>query len=140
HFRSVAASQGLDERLVRFRGPVANSVALGELRSAHVGLVPHWKDDSWDTTVPNKLFDYMAAGLAVVTSDAAPAARIVRATECGVVFRSRDPGDLAFAIRTLKDSAVRLRAAERGRAAIRSTYHWEQDVQRLFGLLGNVVS
>ena len=88
-----------------FRGWVPNAVALEALAKARVGVVPHWKNESWDTTIPNKLFDYMAAGLAVVTSDATPAARVVSSTGCGLVFRDRNPGSLADALRRLQDSA-----------------------------------
>lgn len=138
-FRQHAASMGLDAADVDFRGRVTNAVALASLPSAHVGVVPHWKDESWDTTIPNKLFDYMAAGLAVVTSDAIPAARVVRTASCGRVYHDRNAAELASALRQLVDAGERVKAAERGRAAIRSTWNWEQDASRMFGLIERVV-
>jgi len=137
--RGRAAALGLGQEHVDFRGQVPNDVALGELPLAHVGIVPHWKDESWDTTIPNKIFDYMAAGLAVVTSDAAPVARIVRTSGCGAVFPDRDPAALAAALRRFADPAVRRVAGECGRAAIRATYHWEQDVSRMLDLVTAVM-
>jgi glycosyltransferase involved in cell wall biosynthesis len=89
-FREHAASLGLQEPTVRFLGQLPNREALAEVAKADVGLVPHHADDSWNTTIPNKLFDYMAAGLPVVTSSAIPAARVVRETGCGVVYQSQD--------------------------------------------------
>jgi glycosyltransferase involved in cell wall biosynthesis len=139
-FQQRAKALALEPPTVVFRGQVPNAVALAELADAHIGIVPHWKDECWDTTVPNKLFDYMAAGLAVVTSDAVPAKRIVEACGCGVVYQNRDAADLARALRQLRDATVRCVAANRGRVAIRTTYHWERDVDRLLALLATVVA
>jgi len=137
-FRSHAEALGLGPDDVVFRGHVANNIALAELPDADVGIVPHWKDESWDTTIPNKIFDYMAAGLAVITSDAGPASRIVRTASCGRVYRDRDPADLATAMRSLADPIERRQAGLNGRVAIRDTYHWEQDVSRMLDLLDAV--
>ena len=54
-------------------------------RTMDVGLVPHHADEAWNTTIPNKLFDYMAAGLPVISSDARPCARILRSTGAGLI-------------------------------------------------------
>lgn len=137
-FRRHAEALGLGPTDVVFRGYVPNDLALAELPDAHVGIVPHWKDESWDTTIPNKIFDYMAAGLAVITSDAGPAARIVRATNGGRIYRDRNAADLAAALRALADPLARREAGLNGRAAIRDTYHWEQDVSRMLALLDAV--
>lgn len=138
-FRRSAEAQGLTPHYVEFRGRLPNPVALKELATAQIGVVPHWKDESWDTTVPNKLFDYMAAGLAVVTSDVTPCARIVRETGAGLVYRDRDAVGLATSLRKLQDPDIRSAAAARGRAAIAETYHWERDVERMLRLLQSVV-
>jgi len=138
--RARAARLRLKSPLVTFHGWMASPVLLQQLYGAHVGLVPHWKDESWDTTVPNKLFDYMAVGLPIVTSDALPAARIVRETNAGLVFADRDPESLAAAIEAMADPELRRRAAECGRAAVKKAYHWERDVERMLGLLAKVIS
>jgi len=100
-----------------------------------VGVIPHVADESWNTTVPNKLFDYMAAGIAVVTSDARPAARIVRETGAGFVYHHADASGLARAFATLVDPDLRLACGRRGQSAVRDTYHWEQDAARLLAVL-----
>lgn len=134
-FRQRAVALGLEPPSVVFRGQVPNEVALAELADAHVGVIPHWPDAQMDTTVPNKLFDYMAAGLAVVASDAAPLRRIVSTAGCGTVYPGRDAAALARTLRRLNDGAARRAAAGRGRDAIRAVYHWELDVERMLALL-----
>lgn len=139
-FRQRAVALALAPPTVVFRGQVSNATALSELAQAHVGIIPHWIGEHCNTTVPNKLFDYMAVGLAVVTSDAAPLKRIVEACGCGLVYRDRDAADLARALRRLRDATVRGEAAMRGRAAVQTTYHWERDVERLLDVVGSVVA
>ena len=134
-FRAYARKLGLRTSQADFRGHVPNAEALAALPRADVGVIPHFADESWHTTVPNKLFDYMAAGLAVVTSDARPAARIVHEAGAGLVYRHPDAADLARAIAALADGGRRLAFARQGRSAVRETYHWERDVERLLDAL-----
>jgi glycosyltransferase involved in cell wall biosynthesis len=135
-----ARSLGLHDSMVDFRGRLPNDVAIRELGKADAGIIPHWKNESWDTTIPNKLFDYMAAGLPVVTSNTIPAARIVASTEAGVTFEDRNAADLATKIEQLLPPDVRRRMADRGRDAIRAAYHWEQDADRMLALLERVAA
>lgn len=137
-FRAHAHALGLSREQADFRGHVPNSEALAALAEADVGIIPHYADESWHTTVPNKLFDYMAAGLAVVTSDARPAARIVRDTGAGLVYRHPDAADLERAIAELVDPELRLACGQRGQVAVRETYNWERDTTRLLNVLRSV--
>ena len=123
-----AAQLGLAVPYVEFTGWIASHHdALLRVAEADAGIIPHHRDEAWDTTIPNKLFDFMAAGLPVATSDAVPTARIVRETGCGVVFPSRDPAGLADALLRLRDPALRARLGAAGRDAVVDRYHWEAD-------------
>lgn len=126
-FRAHAAALGLADDAVEFTGHVPHAQAMRAVAQADVGVVPHHADEAWNTTIPNKLFDYMAAGLPVVSSDAAPAARIVTETGAGVVFRSGDADSLAKAVRRMTNPAARLRMGRAGRDAVRARYNWEAD-------------
>lgn len=130
-FHARAARHGLTERDIEFPGFVAHARALDIVGEADVGVVPHHAGAFWNTTVPNKLFDYMAAGLPVVCSDAVPCARIVRAAGAGEVHRSRDSEALADAIARLADPAVRRACGRAGQLAVRSRHHWERDAAAL---------
>jgi glycosyltransferase involved in cell wall biosynthesis len=139
-FERQARSLGLKEPTIRFTGYLQNADALRLVSQADVGLVPHQPTESWNTTIPNKLFDYMAAGLAIITSDARPAARIVRETLTGEVFVGGDPDSLPNAIERLVDPVYRAACAEHGRAAVRTKYNWEADTDRMLGALDRTVS
>ncbi len=126
-FEQLAQSLGLTATEVEFRGRVDNQVALGILREADLGLVPHHADEGWNNTIPNKLFDYMA----VVASNARPVERIVNASGSGRIFLDRDPESLATTLQSLVDPAVRLQCALAGRKAIAERFNWEADTRRL---------
>lgn len=114
--------------LVRFHGYLPDHrVALGLVSQADAGLIPHMANGWANTTIPNKLFDYMAAALPVLTSDARPCARIVTTTGAGLVFPSGDAAGLARQVAELRDAALRARLGAAGRAAIQARYNWEQD-------------
>jgi glycosyltransferase involved in cell wall biosynthesis len=138
-FEQDATALGLDPTRVRFHGAVPNAEALGMLADADAGIIPHHADASWNSTIPNKLFDYMAAGLPVVGSNATPVERVIHETGCGVVVRDRDPVDLANALGRLVDPVARRRYAEAGRRGIASRYNWETDSARLLAALDETV-
>ena len=87
-------------------------------------------------TTPNKLFEAMAAGVAVVASDLPGMAPIVRETGCGLVCDPTDPAAIAAALRTILAAPAAERAAfgERGLAAVRTTYNWEAQMAILLGV------
>jgi glycosyltransferase involved in cell wall biosynthesis len=137
---SEAAVLGLTTGEVTFAGhlPSRDDVRAA-VRDADIGLIPHRANEAWNTTIPNKLFDYMAAELPVITSDAIPFARIVQETGSGVVFKSRDPESLAAAIRTLFDGGLRRAYGAAGLSAVRSRYNWEYDSRALLEALRRAV-
>jgi glycosyltransferase involved in cell wall biosynthesis len=136
-----ATALGLTPAEVTFVGHVpSRDDVRATVRGADVGVLPHHANEAWNTTIPNKLFDYMAAELPVITSDVIPFARIVRETGAGIVFKSRDPASLASAIRTLFDGARRRAYGAAGLAAVRSRYNWEYDAHVLVGALAQATS
>jgi glycosyltransferase involved in cell wall biosynthesis len=136
-FREEARSAGVTD-CVEFRGWLKYRELLACLSRCDVGLVPHHVTESWQTTIPNKLFDYMSMGKPVIVSNARPTERIVTEERCGLVFRDRDAAALAEAIVALADPALREVCASRGREAIRRRYNWETDERRLLGAIRQV--
>jgi glycosyltransferase involved in cell wall biosynthesis len=140
-FHARARQAGLTEEDLVFTGYIqSHEEALRVVASADVGVVPSHATEQWQASIPNKLFDYMAAGLPVVTSDTRPCARIVRATGAGDVFAAGDAAALAAAIHRLTDPTVRLAAGEAGRRAVLARYNWETDASVLCHVLERVVA
>lgn len=138
-FQVEAGEAGLTEEIVRFRGFVPNEEALQIVAEADVGLIPHHVNESWNTTIPNKLFDYMAAGVVVVASDARPVERVVGETACGKIFPDRDVERLAEVLTELQMDGDRSRYGRAGQEAIQTSYNWERDRTRLVRAVEAVV-
>lgn len=124
---------------VTFKEPVPKR-RLGDLLGAcdvglHV-LAP------WDLLTqglsPNKLFDYMAAGLPVVSNCAEGLRDLVRDGECG---RLGDYDEIARCLRDVRDApeGQRVRWAERGQALIDQRFSRAAAADRLGRLLDDIV-
>jgi glycosyltransferase involved in cell wall biosynthesis len=109
------------------------------ISKANVGAIPHIPCAAWNSTIPNKLFDYMALGLPVLTTDVPPVQRIVLQEACGVCYRSGDIMDLVSKIEELRSPAARTRMAAAGIAAVAERYNWIKDSERLDTALRRVV-
>ncbi len=125
-FKSRAKTLGLGDETVTFHGFLPYQEALGVLAGMDAGVIPHFANESWETTIPNKLFDYMSLGLPVISSNVTPVARVLEETQAGVTFLDRNTEDLTKVIQKL-DHADLSAMGERGVEAVRGRYHWEQD-------------
>ena len=99
---------------------------VGELLSrARAGVVTFLPAANHLRSQPNKLFEYMAAGLPVIASDFPLWREIVVTNGCGVCVDPTDPKAIADAIQYVTsnpDEAEEM--GERGRSAIERTYNW----------------
>jgi glycogen(starch) synthase len=89
-------------------------------------------------TTPNKLFEAMAAGVAVVASDLPGMAGIVRESGAGLLVDPTDPADIARALVAILDAPPDERAAYglRALAAAHETYNWERQLDLLLAEYG----
>ncbi len=134
-FENMAEDLEITDR-VDFRGYVPYMDALTIVQEHDVGIIPHLANDSWNTTIPNKLFDYMAAGLAVVASDPRPILRVLEETGAGCTYPSGNHEALASVLKACaEDREQTASAGMKGRAAIRNRYRWECDSERLMEVI-----
>ena len=103
-----------------------------------VCLIPHISTPHIETTMPNKIFQFMILGKPVVVSSTRPMMRIVNDAECGLIFKERDAKSLAQTIIQLADDNLRQRLGENGRRAVEDRYNWKNTVQALLSLYHKV--
>lgn len=86
--------------------------------------------------MPHKMFDYMAAGLAVLCPHfAIEVAPIVKQTRCGLLIDTSDPQDIANKLDSmLMDPAEVVAMGERGKSAVREHYNWEAEAEALIAM------
>jgi glycosyltransferase involved in cell wall biosynthesis len=137
--QALATELGVLGHGVELLGRLENRRALEVIAKANVGAIPHVPCAAWNSTIPNKLFDYMSLGLPVLASDVPPVQRIVIQEACGVCYRSGDIMHLMSKIEELRSRSARARMAEAGIAAVTERYNWMKDSERLDAALRHVV-
>lgn len=134
-----ARDLGLSGR-VRFIPPVAPDAVAATISDAQAALVL-LRPDSWHSraTLPNKLFEAVAAGLPVVASDSPALRRVVDGYRLGIICDGTDPAAIARAIRRLLQPE---QWAEYRRAAIQAQEHlnWRAESERLCALYRSLLS
>lgn len=106
------------------------------IKASKAGVIPHLVSDHTNTTIPNKIYDYMGLGLPVIASDAIPMKRLINEVGCGVTFRSGDSDDFCHMVFKLFQSDVDY--GEKGMAAVRTKYNWSRDETRLRNVVENI--
>lgn len=105
---------------------------LGEVRA---GLVVFHPDPNNVRAQPNKLFEYMAAGLPVIASNFPLWKEIVCGVNCGIVVDPLAPREIADAIEYLLTHPSEAEAMGlRGRRAVRERYQWDTEKDKLLRL------
>ena len=114
------------------RGWADRPTVAAILDGARAGLVLFLPSPNHVAAQPNKLFEYMSAGLPVIASDFPLWRRIVDGAGCGLLVDPTDPAAIARAMDWILDNPDR--AAEmgrRGRDAVRETYNWPAEAEKL---------
>jgi glycosyltransferase involved in cell wall biosynthesis len=125
----------LREAGVRFLGLLPQREVPALLAEASVGWIPFLATPNNVRSTPNKLLEYMAAGLPVVASDFGFMRDIVCAAGCGLLAPSNDAEAQADAIASLLEDAGEARAmGRRGRRAVLTRYAWASEAGQLVRL------
>ena len=124
--KELSCTLGID-KYVEFKGWIDNAIIPTIIINSDVCIVPHHKCSHWENTIPNKLFDYMAAGKVVIVSDVTPMARIVQETNCGLIYKDLDIESLCDCLCSLQNPANRHQYAMNGRTAIEKQYNWRNE-------------
>jgi len=134
--RAFSESLGL-ANCVHFHGRLPEFNSL--FARCDVGVVPYVLTEWSQTTIANKLFDYMASGLAVWTTNMRPCQKIVDSVGCGWVSDDSVDG-MAAVLKQLLSSSQEERQVkgERGRQAVLSSYNWNTDGQRMLDALASM--
>jgi glycosyltransferase involved in cell wall biosynthesis len=123
------------EDLVEMTGLKPPDAIWSYIEASAVCLVPHARNPHTDTTIPNKIFQYMMRERPVIVSDCPPLARIARDTGGGLVFRWDDSAELARDIVELYSNESRRREmAAAGKRAVLDRYTWEKTSRPLVEL------
>jgi glycosyltransferase involved in cell wall biosynthesis len=104
-----------------------------------LGLVTFLPFDNHIDAQPNKMFEYMSAGVPVVSSNFPLWRDIIEGNECGICIDPLDSTAIATAIDTIvNDPELAKKMGENGKKAVLSTFNWDKEEQKLFDLYENL--
>lgn len=120
---------------VDYHGMVPYDRLYQHMRSSAVGMICSQPQHDYDMAQPNKLFEYMSAGLPVIASNFPLWREVVEGSHCGLTVDPTRPQDIAEAIdRLLAAPQLRREMGENGRQAVLQTYNWNPEGQKLVQL------
>jgi glycosyltransferase involved in cell wall biosynthesis len=129
----VTASQGWQK--VNALGVVGRADLSLLLNGARAGLCIYRPDPNCVEAAPNKLFEYMQAGIPVIASDFPGFHAIVNGVGCGLLVNPLDSRSIARAIEyvlTHPEEAEQM--GRRGREAVNRTFNWASEEDKLLAL------
>ncbi|POQ98362.1 glycosyl transferase [Alkalispirochaeta sphaeroplastigenens] len=89
---------------------------------------------------PNKMFEYMSAGIPVIASDFPLWREIIAGNDCGLLVDPLNPVAIAEAIDTLiSNPDMAQRMGENGRCAVENLYNWGVEEKKLLEFYRNIM-
>lgn len=124
-------------------------IYLGHLNRKHVkdlfsnsiaGIVTYLPVPNHINSQPNKLFEYMSAGLPVIASNFPLWKDIVEKNNCGLCVNPKDPKAIAGAINYLVENPKEAQEmGNNGRQAVVERYNWEIEEKKLINLYNSLL-
>ena len=87
-------------------------------------------------TLPNKVFEYMAAGIPVLTNHLPEASSIIKEEKCGFIIDDETPEIIASQIKSIPLNKLN-ELGENGQKAIQNKYNWDNEfksIKKLFAV------
>ncbi len=129
--------QKIDSRVI-FLPPVPMKDLVQSLNEFDIGVVPYIGNNFNNTNAsPNKTFEYMMAGLAVVTSDLPVLREIVERSKCGCTYIQDDGNELS---RVIIEMIPRLEIYKHNaRMWSEKEYNWNVQGKKLIDIYGELI-
>ncbi|MGM0876442.1 MAG: glycosyltransferase family 4 protein [Bacillota bacterium] len=128
------------ENKVEFKGKVPYEQIEEYLSKASIGIIPYLPVPNHLVCLPNKLFEYMAAGVAVIASDFSHYRKVVESANSGLLINPERPQSISKAILTLlEDPGLTKEMGDNGKVAFTNTYNWNSEKIKLLAFYKKIL-
>jgi glycogen synthase len=133
--RDLVKEKRVEDR-VSFASPVPMTDLVRAASEAEIGVIPYIPVCLNNRfCLPNKIFEYMMAGLALAGSDLPELRRIIMGYNLGGVFNPEEPQDIARALNELlADDAALEKMRRNALDASMTVFNWDIEGQKLLRL------
>ena len=122
----------LSNSFAKFYGQINQEELFNILKKSSIGLIMLHPVPNYMNSSPNKLFEYMACGMAVVASDFPAWKEIVNTYNCGICVNPLKIDEIANAISYLKNNPeITVEMGKNGRRAVLDHFNWEFESNKL---------
>jgi glycosyltransferase involved in cell wall biosynthesis len=125
---------------VEYLGVLGRGEAIALLGKSLAGLVLFHPLPNHFDAQPNKIFEYMSAGLPVIASNFPLWREIVLDNGCGLNVDPLDPQAIAGAISWVLDHPEEARSmGSRGKTLVREKYNWSKEIPNLLNVYRSIL-
>lgn len=124
---------------IEFLPRLPQAEVMAHIAAACIAVLPNRADPDSAFTSPIKLFEYMAAGCAIVSSDL-PAIREILGADDAAWFHPGDAASLRSALLELGNDCARARTLGQRVHAMSAEYSWQKRAARLHEFLAAVLA
>lgn len=134
----VSASDGVNK--VKFLGQISRDEVRELLASSKGGVVTFLPVPNHIDAQPNKMFEYMSAGIPVIASNFKLWREIIEGNDCGICVDVSHPEEIGKAIdQLLDDDQLAKQLGANGRRAVMTKYNWSIEEKNLLDLYSDLV-
>ncbi|MFY9115308.1 MAG: glycosyltransferase family 4 protein [Dethiobacteria bacterium] len=136
--KKIEQLQGYER--VDYRGWLEREEVWANLTEADIGLVCIHPLRRFAVSLPNKLFEYMSAGLPVIASDFELWKEIIELNRCGLTVDPLAPEEIAAAVEYLIANPARHKEmGENGRKTVFEHFTWERESKKLLDFYSRII-
>lgn len=125
------------QNIVFFHDPVPQNEVVNETSKYDLGIVTYLPTNLNNYYCsPNKLYEYIQAGLGIISIDLPEPSAVISKYNNGILFSSYDPKEIANVINKIKIEDVL--KFKKNSIAVKEDLCWENEEQILFGIYGGI--
>ena len=125
---------------VNYKGWLSREEIKETLDNTLIGLVVLQPTGDYEDAYPVKMFEYMAAGIAVISSNFSLWSDIIDKSNCGICVDPTSPEDIANAINYMVNNREEtIEMGKRGRLAVTKYYNWNSQEKKLLELYSTLL-
>lgn len=118
---------------IKLYGNIDQDLLFSEYKKASVGLLLLHKVPNYIDSSPNKMFEYMAAGMAIIASDIPMWKEVIDTYKCGICVDPYNIDEISKTIMYMKNHPDEVfQMGMRGKDAANNHFSWENEQNTLF--------